>query len=228
MNTTRVSITQISTKNNRYYLAVKYPNGTYLLNSLDDLQFYQMKIRLGSSTLFYTGFHSDNESILITGRLKFPLDIQIISMYESEPSSTEVYWEYYTPFEEDEYCSRPCQGLTQVKKCRIYEKEYELIYCLMLKRSFDYENERCNDHCVLNWTRIDQGICLTRCGDGYKRVSYQCTKIGASMEIIDEEICRKYVGEKPENSVPCVGDCTGTGWVYGEWSEVNCFFFLRI
>lgn len=217
-NTTHVSITQISReKNDRYYLAIKYSNGTYLLNSLHDLQSYQMKIRFDSSTLFYTGFESDNnESILITGRLKFSLDIEIISMYELETSSTEVYWEYYIPLDEDEDCNRPCQGLKRIKKCRIY--------CMMFKKSFDYENERCNDHCILNWTKKDEGICSTQCGNGYKRVLYQCTKTGVNTEIIDEEICRKYVGEKPENNVPCVADCTGTGWVYGEWSEVSSFF----
>jgi hypothetical protein len=40
------------------------------------------------------------------------------------------------------------------------------------------------------------------------------------MESIDEDICRKYVGEKPKDIVPCIGDCTGIGWVYGNWSEV--------
>jgi hypothetical protein len=51
------------------------------------------------------------------------------------------------------------------------------------------------------------------------------------MEPMDEDICRKYVGEKPKDVVSCVGDCTGTGWVYGNWDEVKTFsvrFFLLI
>lgn len=38
---------------------------------------------------------------------------------------------------------------------------------------------------------------------------------------MDEDICRKHVGEKPKDVVSCVGDCTGTGWVYGNWGEVS-------
>jgi hypothetical protein len=228
LNTTRFSITQISTEKDQYYLAVKYSNGTYILNGLNNLQLYNIKIRIGSSTLFYSGFESSNESILITGRLKFPLDIQLISMYQSGLLSTKVYWEYYTSLNEndlvqslDEYCNRPCQGLKQIKKCRIYEKEYDLIYCSIFKISFEYKNETCNNHCVLNWTMKYQQTCSTRCGNGYKYVLYQCTKISSSMEIIDEDICRKYVGEKPKNIVSCIGDCTGTGWAYGDWDEVG-------
>jgi hypothetical protein len=47
------------------------------------------------------------------------------------------------------------------------------------------------------------------------------------MEPMDEDICRKYVGEKPKDVVSCVGDCSGTGWVYGNWGEV-CFDFFVI
>lgn len=46
------------------------------------------------------------------------------------------------------------------------------------------------------------------------------------MEPMNEDICRKYVGEKPKDVVSCVGDCTGTGWVYGKWGEVLIFFSL--
>jgi hypothetical protein len=48
------------------------------------------------------------------------------------------------------------------------------------------------------------------------------------MEPMDEDICRKYVGEKLKAVVSCVGDCTGTGWVYGNWSEVYFDFFRDI
>jgi len=48
------------------------------------------------------------------------------------------------------------------------------------------------------------------------------------MESIDEDICRKYVGEKPKDVVPCAGDCTGTGWVYGNWDEVKFFFLFLL
>ncbi len=43
---------------------------------------------------------------------------------------------------------------------------------------------------------------------------------------MDEDICRKHVGEKPKDVVSCVGDCTGTGWVYGNWDEVKLFLFF--
>ena len=45
------------------------------------------------------------------------------------------------------------------------------------------------------------------------------------MESLDENVCRRYVGEKPADVVSCVGDCTGTGWVYGSWGEV-CLMYL--
>jgi len=169
-----------------------------------------------------------------------PLEIQVISIYQSDSPTTEVHWEYYTSFDEDDFvrqyeyksldyhCNRPCQGFKQVKKCMIYEKEYDSIYCLIFKLPFEYKTERCNDHCVLSWTTRYQQTCSVRCGDGYKRVLYECTKSSSSMESIDEDICRKYVGEKPKDIVPCIGDCTGIGWVYGNWSEVCILFnFFR-
>ncbi len=59
---------------------------------------------------------------------------------------------------------------------------------------------------------------------------YECTKTSyteRTMEPMDEDICRKYVGEKPKDVVSCVGDCTGTGWVYGNWDEVKYFLFFH-
>ena len=232
MNATRVSITKTSSKTDRYYLAVKYINGSYLLNELHSLELYPIKIRLGSAILVYSGSDSINESILITGRLKIPLDIQVIAIDQSGSSTTEVYWEYYIPVDKDDsvrqlgdksldyHCDRPCQGFIQRRKCIIYEKEYDLNYCLTFKISFEYKQERCNDHCILSWNAKYQQTCSTRCGDGYKRVIYECTKTSSTMESIEDDVCRKFVGEKPKEIVSCVGDCKGIGWVYGNWSEV--------
>ncbi|CAF4991175.1 unnamed protein product, partial [Rotaria sp. Silwood1] len=161
INTTHVSITQISSKKDLYYLAVKYINGTYILNDLHSLQLYNIKIRIGSARLIYSGSNSINESILIIGRLKVPLEIQIISISQSDLSTTIVHWEYYIPLDEknfiqqygdyslDYYCDRPCQGFKQIKKCMIYEKEYDLIYCLIFKIPFEYIKEQCNNDCIL-------------------------------------------------------------------------------
>lgn len=76
---------------------------------------------------------------------------------------------------------------------------------------------------MINWTVKYEGNCSARCVDGYKYVFYECTRMNLA---IDDEICRRYVGEKPEIILSCVGDCQGIGWVYGEWSEV-CVFFSR-
>ncbi|CAF3531154.1 unnamed protein product [Rotaria sp. Silwood1] len=236
INTTRVSVTQISSGNDRYYLAVKHINGTYVLNGMHSLQLYNVKIRIGGATLFYTGSDSGNETVLITGRLKVPLEIQVISIYQAGAPATLVMWEYYSPLDDDElaqqhgdessdyHCDRPCQGFKQVRKCIIHGREYDLIYCSTYKIPFTYEKERCNDDCVLSWTTRYQQACSTRCGDGYKRVIYECTKTSyteRTMESMDEDICRRYVGEKPKDVVSCVGDCTGTGWVYGNWGECH-------
>ena len=222
MHTTRVRITQISSRKDRYYLAVKDINGTYLLNGLHHLQLYPMKFRLHNLTLSYTGVESSNETISMIGRLTLPIDIQMISFDQSETISTEVDWEYYAPRnEETEECSRPCQGVKTMKRCRINGKDYDLNYCSMFNIPFEYSHERCNGHCVLNWTRTDQQSCSTRCGDGFKHVLYQCAKTGFHLEVIDEEICRRYLGEKPKGIIPCFGNCTGTGWMYGKWSEVS-------
>ncbi|CAF1284269.1 unnamed protein product [Adineta steineri] len=234
INTTRLSVTQISSNIDRYYLAVRYTNGTYILNGLYSLQLYNIQIRIGSAKLVYSGFDSINESILITGRIKDSIEVQLISIYESDPPLTKVYWEYYTPFDENDFvrqyeyqtrdyhCDRPCQGFKQVKKCFIHDTEYDLNYCFIFKLSFKYKTERCNDDCVLSWTAKYQQTCSTRCGSGFKRVLYECTKNNSTMEIIDEEICRKYVSEKPNNIVPCVGDCNEIGWVYGDWDK--CYY----
>jgi hypothetical protein len=48
------------------------------------------------------------------------------------------------------------------------------------------------------------------------------------MESVDEDICRRYMGEKPKDVVSCVGDCTGTGWVYGNWGEVYIYILLCV
>ena len=68
--------------------------------------------------------------------------------------------------------------------------------------------------------------CSTRCGDGHKRMTYECTKTSSTEQtvvLMSGDICRKYVGEKPKDVVSCVGDCTGTGWVYEDWGEVYSF-----
>ncbi|CAF0857222.1 unnamed protein product [Adineta ricciae] len=231
INTTRVSVTQVSSSVDRYYLAVRYSNGTYALNGLHSLQLYNSEFHIGNSKLLYSGFGFSNESILITGRLQVTLEIQLISLYEVDPSATSVYWEYYTPYDEDDYvrhyeyqsidhhCDRPCQGYKQMKKCLIHETDYDSIYCLIFKLPFTHQTERCNDHCVLSWTARYQQACSTRCGEGYKRVLFQCTKSSSYVESMDDEVCRKYVGEKPKEIVACMGNCDELGWVYGDWSE---------
>lgn len=236
INTTRVSITQVSSVEDRYYLAVKHINGSYILNGLHSLQLYNIKMSIGNARLIYSGSNALNESILITGRLKVPLEIQVISIYQSGAPSTVVHWDYYVPFDEkdlvrqyglqslEHHCDRPCQGFQQVEKCIINEREYDLIYCTMLKIPLTYIQESCNNHCTLSWTVKYQQSCSTRCGDGYKRVLYECTKTDSNMQSIDEDICKKYVGDKPKDILPCIGDCTGTGWVYGNWSEVHIYF----
>jgi len=69
---------------------VKHINGAYVLNGMHDLQLYNVKIRIGGATLSYTGSDSGNETILITGRLKVPLEIQIISIYQAGAPATLV------------------------------------------------------------------------------------------------------------------------------------------
>ena len=79
-------------------------------------------------------------------------------------------------------------------------------------------------HFKYSWSTPHQQACSSRCGDGYKRVIYECTKsnlLDQSHEVVDEQLCRKFVGEKPKDVVSCVGDCTGIGWVHGEWNQVN-------
>ncbi|CAF4182472.1 unnamed protein product, partial [Rotaria magnacalcarata] len=234
INTTRVNIMLISSKQDQCYLAVKHINGNYILNGLPNLQLSNVKISIDNSRLFYSGSDSINESISIVGHLKIPLEIQVISIYQSHSPSTLVHWEYYVPLDEKEFvrqkggysldyhCDRPCQGYKRVKKCILHEREYDLVYCLLFNISFTYTKESCHDHCTLSWTVKYQQTCSTRCGDGYKRVIYECVKASSSMQSIDENICRKYVGEKPNDIVPCVGDCTRIGWVYGNWSE--CYY----
>jgi len=128
---------------------------------MHSLQLYNVKIRIGGATLSYTGSDSDNETVLITGRLKVPLEIQVISIYQAGAPATLVNWEYYSPLDEDDllrqqgdessdyHCDRPCQGFKQVRKCRIHGREYDLIYCSTYKIPYTYEKERCNDDCVL-------------------------------------------------------------------------------
>ncbi|CAF1682187.1 unnamed protein product, partial [Adineta ricciae] len=161
VNTTRVHVVQISSGNDRYYLAVKHVNGTYVLNGIHSLQLYNVKIRIGTATLSYTGSDSGNETVIITGRLKVPLEIQVISIYQAGAPATSVIWEYYSPFDEtdvsrqygdqssDYYCDRPCQGYKQVQKCIIHGKEYDSSYCIAYKIQYTYEKESCNNDCLL-------------------------------------------------------------------------------
>ncbi|CAM4935066.1 unnamed protein product [Rotaria socialis] len=234
INTTRVNIRLISSKQDQCYLAVKHINGNYILNGLHNLQLSNVKISIDNSRLFYSGSDSSNESISIVGHLKSPLEIQVISIYQSHSPSTLVHWEYYVPLDEKElvrqkgsysldyHCDRPCQGYKHVKKCILHEREYDLVYCLLFNISFTYTKESCHDHCTLSWTAKYQQTCSRRCGNGYKRVLYECVKTSFSVQSMDESICRKYVGEKPKDIVPCVGDCTRIGWAYGNWSE--CYY----
>ena len=82
---------------------------------------------------------------------------------------------------------------------------------------------------MFSWTTVrNQQACSTRCGDGYKRVTYKCAKTRYEqrpMELMSEDVCRRYVGEKPKDVVSCVGNCNGTGWVYGNWGIVCTLFF---
>jgi hypothetical protein len=219
---------------------------------MHSLQLYNVKIRIGGATLFYSGSDSGNETVLITGRLKVPLEIQVISIYQAGAPGTQVNWEYYTPLDEDDlarqrgdqssdfYCDRPCQGFKQVQKCIIHGQQHDPRYCTAYKMPFTNEKQPCNDDCVLryaeprryrsmrfglsSWSASHQQACSTRCGEGFKRVLYECTKSSATdrtRERMGEEVCRQYVGEKPKDVVPCIGDCSGTGWAYGDWSEVH-------
>lgn len=142
-------------------LAVKHVNGTYVLNGMHSLQLYNVKIRIGGATLFYTGSDSGNETVLITGRLRMPLEMQVISIYQAGAPGTQVNWEYYSPLDEDDlarqhgdesfdfHCDRPCQGFKQVRKCIIHGTPYDAIYCSTFKIPFTYDKQRCNDDCVL-------------------------------------------------------------------------------
>ena len=143
--------------------AVKHVNGTYLLNGMHSLQLYNVKMRIGGATLFYTGSDSGNETVLITGRLKIPLEIQVISINQAGAPATQVNWEYYSPLDEDDlarqhgdqssdfHCDRPCRGFKQVRKCLIHGILYDSIYCSTYKIPFVYEKQRCNDDCVLRY-----------------------------------------------------------------------------
>jgi len=144
-----------------FNLAVKHVNGTYILNGIHSLQLYNVKIRIGGAKLSYTGSDSGNETVSITGLLKVPLEIQVISLYINRAPTTLVNWEYYSPLDDnglalqqgdessDYHCDRPCQGFKQVRKCVIHGREYDLIYCSTYKIAYKYEKERCNDDCVL-------------------------------------------------------------------------------
>lgn len=232
-----MNVTQVSTTRHRSYLAVKYLNGTYILNGLNNLQLYTIKLRIGNAKLIYSGSDSLNENVLIIGRLKMPVEIQVISVYQSGSPSSVVHWEYYFSSNEnnlmrqygdnsiDYYCDRPCQGFKLVKLCFINGIEYDSNYCVNSNTPFVYRKEQCNNHCVLSWTVKYQQVCSTRCGNGYKRVIYQCTKTTSIEEILDEDVCRQHVGEKPPDIISCIGDCSGTGWVYGNWSEVCLIHF---
>lgn len=128
---------------------------------MHSLQLYNVKIRISGAILSYTGSDSGNETVLITGRLKVPLEIQVISIYQAGAPATLVNWEYYSPLDEDDlarqrgdesstfHCDRPCQGFKQVRKCLIHGREYDLIYCSTYKLPYTLEKERCNDDCVL-------------------------------------------------------------------------------
>lgn len=183
VNTTYVSVTQVSHANDRFYLgksymskafwkeltfalAVKHVNGTYALNGLHSLQLYNVKLRIGGATLSYTGSDFANETVTITGRLKIPLEIQVISIYQHGVSSTAVHWGYYSPLDEDDlarqhgdessdfHCDRPCQGTKQVRKCIISGREYDLYQCSLRRIPFTYEKERCNEDCVLRYVDL--------------------------------------------------------------------------
>ncbi|CAF1006528.1 unnamed protein product, partial [Didymodactylos carnosus] len=240
VNATRVIVTQISNANDLYYLAVKYVNGTYILNGMHSLQLYNVKIRVGAALLHYTGSDSDNETIQIYGRLRVPLEIQVLSIHAAGAAPTYVHWEYYAPKDEtlingenfeqegqfgsEHHCDRPCQGWKPVRKCVINGGTYNPSYCSTYRIPFTTQKESCNNDCVLSWTAKHQHPCSTRCGDGYKRVIYECAKTSfteRTMEVLDETICKQYVGTKPTDIVPCSGDCTGTGWVYSNWKDCH-------
>ena len=136
-------------------------NGTYVLNGMHNLQLHNVTIRIGEASLTYTGSDSSNETVSISGRLKFPLNIQVISFYQGGAPATLVDWEYYSPFDEvnleghhgkelyNSHCDRPCQGYKQVPKCLIDRKERDLSSCSTNKIPLIYEKERCNGDCVL-------------------------------------------------------------------------------
>ncbi|CAF1329188.1 unnamed protein product, partial [Didymodactylos carnosus] len=201
VNATRVIVTQISDTNDLYYL------------------------------------DSGNETIQIYGRLRVPLEIQVLSIHVAGAPPTYVQWEYYTPmkdpplingenfeqggqFGSEHHCDRPCQ----VNKCIINGGTYDPSYCSMYQIAFTTQKESCNNDCILSWTAKHQHPCSTRCGDGYKRVIYECAKSSFSertLEVLDETVCNQYVGTKPTDIVPCSGDCSGTGWVYSNWRECH-------
>jgi hypothetical protein len=129
---------------------------------MHSLQLYNVKIRIGDATLYYTGSDSGNETVSLVGRLNVQLEIQVISIYQAGAPPTLVNWFYYAPLDEEDlarrqhgdqsldyHCDRPCQGFKQIRKCITHGRELDLSYCSTYKIPITYEKERCNNDCVL-------------------------------------------------------------------------------
>jgi hypothetical protein len=78
------------------------------------------------------------------------------------------------------------------------------------------------------WRVFSKEECPVRCGQGMRRQLVHCVKqTGYSQaEIIRDKDCRKFLGAKPDEYVPCTGRCLPTYWSYTKWSDVSIFLLL--
>ena len=81
-------------------------------------------------------------------------------------------------------------------------------------------------HC--RWRVFSKEECPVRCGKGMRRQLVHCIKqTGFSQaEIVKDHHCRKTLGAKPDEHVPCSGKCLPTYWSYTKWSQVLIFLLL--
>ena len=92
----------------------------------------------------------------------------------------------------------------------------------------DRQNGSLTDQ-LCRWRVFSKEECPVRCGVGMRRQLVHCIKqTGYSQaEIIRDRECRRYLGAKPDEYVPCTGKCLPTYWSYTEWSKVRQFSLKR-
>ncbi|PVD24393.1 hypothetical protein C0Q70_14875 [Pomacea canaliculata] len=221
------------------YLALQNTDKEFILNGEFMVRTEKWVINVKGGLLDYSGSEENVERINSTRMIGEPIDVYVLSVGKLHPPNiTYAYtvstgdtvrfvWSNMGLWRK---CSHVCRGKRRRKIVCVREDDNLIVSKKRCKgkglKKPNRVEEPCNTECKLEWRVLNKGECSVRCGMGMRRQQAHCVKqTGFSqVEIVRDRECRRVLGAKPDNFVPCTGKCLPTFWSYTDWSQcsVSC------